>query len=103
MSAKLIIWFVLFILFVIFVVGNAVSQTKAALWYFKLFHLQTIVVTPITLVIGIIIGWFIPSPLRRRGIAKIEKPKPEIQKEEVVKTKEPRVKKEKEEVPREGG
>ena len=67
MKAKTIGLIILIVLVAIFVVGNIVVHTEASLWYFKTFqHLRTIVIILITLVVGVLIGWFIPSPLRKR-------------------------------------
>ena len=67
MKAKTIGLIILIVLVAIFVVGNIVVHTEASLWYFKTFqHLRTIVIILITLVVGVLIGWFIPSPIRKK-------------------------------------
>ncbi|MCD6082159.1 hypothetical protein J7J56_04655 [candidate division WOR-3 bacterium] len=67
MKAKTIGLIILIVLVAIFVVGNIVVHTEASLWYFKTFqHLRTIVIILVTLVVGVLIGWFIPSPIRKK-------------------------------------
>lgn len=67
MKAKTIGLIILIVLVAIFVVGNIVIHTEASLWYFKTFqHLRTIVIILVTLVVGVLIGWFIPSPIRKK-------------------------------------
>lgn len=67
MKAKTIGLIILIVLVAIFVVGNIVVYTEASLWYFKTFqHLRTIVIILVTLVVGVLIGWFIPSPIRKK-------------------------------------
>ena len=67
MKAKTIGLIILIVVVAIFVVGNIVVHTEASLWYFKTFqHLRTIVIILVTLVVGVLIGWFIPSPIRKK-------------------------------------
>ena len=67
MKAKTVGLIILIVLVAIFVVGNIVVHTEASLWYFKTFqHLRTIVIILVTLVVGVLIGWFIPSPIREK-------------------------------------